>query len=295
MELPGDRFRVEFDEDSRLALTTRDVPTETENAPIVGEAVLHDLYALKDMRPNVVAFKLAKLTLETKLLDAEDHQRPWLFPQVLAATKRWLAECLTCHDDTFPQLLVLTRHAHNAAEHISRSLKPVTDGEPALLAVPRAFDVMGSTRFVDFDTVKPTWPTRADKCQVSHVVADTETWEQKAAQAIEDMDEVIAYVKNHGLGFTIPYMLEGDERQYHPDFIILLDDGHGREDPLRLILETTGERKKDKVAKVSTARNLWVPAVNGHGGWGRWEFLECTDPWNLKTLIRGRLRRVVPA
>ena len=42
-----------------------------------------------------------------------------------------------------------------------------------------------------------------------------------------------------------------------------------------------------KQAKVDTARTLWVPAVNNHGGFGRWAFLEVKDPWDAKTLIRG--------
>jgi hypothetical protein len=42
----------------------------------------------------------------------------------------------------------------------------------------------------------------------------------------------------------------------------------------------TGERKKDKEAKTATARTLWVPAVNNHGGLGRWAFLEMTDPYD---------------
>jgi hypothetical protein len=50
--------------------------------------------------------------------------------------------------------------------------------------------------------------------------------------------------------------------------------------PLDLILEVTGERKKEKEAKTSTARTLWVPAVNNHGGFGRWAFLEITDPYD---------------
>jgi type III restriction enzyme len=40
---------------------------------------------------------------------------------------------------------------------------------------------------VDFDTIKPVWPTRADKCHVSHVVADTGSWEQKLAQVLEEL------------------------------------------------------------------------------------------------------------
>ena len=46
-----------------------------------------------------------------------------------------------------------------------------------------------------------------------------DSWEQKLAQALEEMPEVAAYVKNQGLGFTIPYTLNGEDKQYYPDFI----------------------------------------------------------------------------
>ena len=49
----------------------------------------------------------------------------------------------------------------------------------------------------------------------------------------------------------------------------------------------TGEKKKDKAAKVATARTLWVPAVNNHGGFGRWAFIEIADPWDAENTIRG--------
>ena len=59
-------------------------------------------------------------------------------------------------------------------------------------------------------------------------------------------------------------------------------------------MEVTGEKKKDKAAKVATARALWVPAVNNHGGFGRWAFLEIADPWNAQNLIRGFLKQTQP-
>ena len=46
-------------------------------------------------------------------------------------------------------------------------------------------------------------------------------------------------------------------------------------------------RHKDQAAKVSTARNLWVPAINNHGGFGRWAFVEVADPWDAKQVIKG--------
>ena len=163
--------------------------------------------------------------------------------------------------------------------------------EAALTPILRPYDTIGSTRYVDFDTTRPIYATRADKCQLSYVVADTNSWEQKMAEALEDMPEVVRYAKNHNLGFAIPYALNGEEKNYIPDFIACLNDGHGPDNLLNLIVEVTGEQKKDKAAKVSTARTLWVPAINHHGGFGRWEFIEVADPWNAQSLIRGFLKQ----
>ena len=66
----------------------------------------------------------------------------------------------------------------------------------------------------------------------------------------------------------------------------MLDDGRGPLDPVNLIIEVTGEKKKEKAAKVMTARTLWVPAVNNHGAFGRSGFLEVTDPYEVLELIR---------
>ncbi len=110
------------------------------------------------------------------------------------------------------------------------------------------------------------------------------------AQTLEDeMDEVICYVKNQNLGFTIPYTFQGDQHNYTPDFIVRIDDGRGPTDPLNLILEVTGEKDGKKEAKVPTAKTLWVPAVNSAGDWGRWAFIEIRDPWNARNEIRAAL------
>jgi type III restriction enzyme len=55
---------------------------------------------------------------------------------------------------------------------------------------------------------------------------------------------------------------------------------------LNLLVEVTGEKKKDKAAKVATARTLWAPAINNHGGFGRWAFIEISDPWDAQKTIR---------
>jgi len=42
-------------------------------------------------------------------------------------------------------------------------------------------------------------------------------------------------------------------------------------------LEVSGFPGGHKDTKVATARTLWVPAVNNHGDFGRWGFVEVTD------------------
>ena len=290
-DITGEQLTATFTEDSKLSLSTADIPSKTENAPIVGETSIHTLDDLKRRRPNEVAFLLAKLTLEKYFRDDDGNDKPWLFPQLLGIAKRWLAECVTLKDHTFPQLLLLAEFAHDAADRIHKAIIQASTGTPALKPILRPYDAFGSTRYVDFDTTRSVYATRENKCHISHVVADTDSWEQKLAQTLEDMNEVIRYVKNHNLGFTIPYTLNGEEKQYHPDFIACMDDAHGRDDLLNLLIEVTGEKKKDKAAKVATARTLWVPAVNNHGGYGRWDFIEVADPWDAENVIQSAIRR----
>jgi type III restriction enzyme len=283
-EMPSERLSATFDESSRIALTTVDIPTRTENAPIVGETAIHTLDDLKQRREQEVAFLLAKLVLEKYFCDDEGVAKPWLYPQLLTIAKRWLTECVTCKDNTFLQLLLLVEFAHNAADRIYHTIVASTPGEKTLLPILRPYDTVGSTRYVDFDTIRPVYTTDPTKCHISHVVADTQSWEQKMAETLEEMPEVIHYVKNQGLGFTIPYTFNGQEKNYLPDFIVRLNIGLA--EPLNLLLEVCGEARADKAAKTATARNLWIPAVNNHGGYGRWAFLEISDPWDAQNTIR---------
>jgi type III restriction enzyme len=282
-DIPTERLRAGFSDESKLVLSTQDVPTKVENAPIIGETAIHTLDDLKRRREQEVAFLLAKSTLERFFRDEDGGERPHLFPQLLAIARRWLSECVVLKDNTFKQLLLLHEPAALAGEKIYRSIVVASGGDATLKPILRPYDTFGSTRYVDFDTTKPTYETRADRCHVSHVVADTGSWEQKVAQVIEDLDGVLGYVKNERLGFSFPYVIEGETRDYIPDFFVKLNDGQS--EPLHLIVEVTGEKKKDNEAKVATAQNFWIPAVNNHGGLGRWAFVEVDDPWDVGDFV----------
>jgi type III restriction enzyme len=296
-EIKSKKLMANFEQlQSRYVLSTENLPTKTINAPIIGQSSIHSLDELRSHREQEVAFLLAKLTLEKYFrTDRTQHQdrldnhqlndtEVWLFPQVLNIAKQWLHEGVLYKSGTYPQLFLLNEFAHDASDYIYQAIAS-GEQEKFLKPILRPYDYIGSTKYVDFDTTRPVYVTNSNKCPVSHVVADTNSWEQKMAQVLEDIDPVVAYVKNQGLGFCIPYSLSGKQHNYLPDFLVKIDDGHGKDDLLNLIVEVSGEARQDKAIKVQTARNCWLTAVNGHGGFGRWDFMEITDPWNAENQI----------
>jgi type III restriction enzyme len=91
-ELPAERLAAKFTEKSHLALSTKNVPTKVENAPIVGETSIHTLDDLKKEREQKVAFHIARRVLEHYFQQDEYAKKPWLFPDLLDISKRWLAD-----------------------------------------------------------------------------------------------------------------------------------------------------------------------------------------------------------
>jgi type III restriction enzyme len=75
---------------------------------------------------------------------------------------------------------------------------------------------------------------------------------------------------------------------------VKINDGRGFADLLNLILEVSGQKKKEKEAKVQTAKTMWAPAVNNLGTFGRWAFLEIdgTSLHKTKQEIRKLLKEL---
>ena len=100
---------------------------------------------------------------------------------------------------------------------------------------------------------------------------------------------VRAYVKNQNLGFEVPYQFGSEARRYLPDFIVLVDDGRGDDDLLRLVVEIKGYRGEDAKDKKETMETYWVPGVNRLGSCGRWAFAEFTDVYEMQSDFEARM------
>jgi type III restriction enzyme len=103
-------------------------------------------------------------------------------------------------------------------------------------------------------------------------------------------------VKNDHLEFAIPYVHAGLTHDYHTDFLVRLAP-IGDDDTIErtLIVEVSGGRKDQAVRKVKaeTTREQWCPAVNNHGGFGIWDFVEIDDMTHAVSKLDAAIERLL--
>ena len=280
-ELPEERLKSVFTKDSVLELTPELVgPSVTKNAGIIGEDIDLTLKHLDTTRRTTLLYHLTHRLLITKWRDPEETPKLHLFGQLKRITKEWLDTCLVCRGGTYPAQLLYLELADMACSRITAAISKAHEGEKPVKAVLDPYNPAGSTMYVNFTTSKEKrWETDPRKCHINWIILDS-GWEGEFCRIAESHPKVKAYVKNHNLGFEVPYRYGSRTRTYIPDFIVLIDDGG--EDPLNLIVEIKGYRGEDAKDKKATMENYWVPGVNNMGSCGRWAFAEFTDVFGME-------------
>ncbi len=290
VELPEERLTARFNADSVLELTPDLVgPSITRDAGIIGEAVDLSLEHLEDMRRSTLLLHLVKRLLYTKWRDPGEEPKLFLFGQLKRITREWLDTCLVCKGGTYPAQLMYQELADMACERITAGITRAMVGEHPIKAMLDPYNPTGSTMHVNFTTSKPDrWETDARRCHVNWVVLDSD-WEAEFCRVVEGHPRVRAYVKNHNLGFEVPYRYGSEARTYRPDFVVLVDDGHGDDDLLHLVVEIKGYRREDAKEKKATMESYWVPGVNNLRSCGRWAFAELTEVYQIEADFKARV------
>ncbi len=274
-----------FTDASRLDLTAIRHPIRFRVKALVGSSEAEDvsLENLKATREARVVYALAYRLLQRFKADAAtiygDNVEAWRFPDLLRIVRIWIRGWVICNEEHFLALLLIEEIIHEAVEKIYLVIEQPDEASSCISAQMEGF-VEYSTSDIAFDTTREVMETH--KSHLSHMVADTRTWEQKLARLLEEEEQVLCYVKNDPhLNFSIPYEHAGKQAMYIPDFVAYVDDGAGWEDPLKLIIEVSGrhdnESRESKVSKVETTRKMWLPAVNRLKKFGRWDIVELRD------------------
>ena len=292
VELPDDRLSAEFNEDSTLVLTPELTgPAKTVNQGIVGEGSELTLAHTKDVRSQEIVYELTKRLLETKWRDEEGEPKLHMFGQLKRITRKWLDSHLECKGGTYPAQILYQELKEIACERIARGIikKSREDGLIKVLLDP--FNPVGSTSEVNFRTSNELkWRTKPARSHVNFAICDS-TWEMEFCRVAEAHPLVRAYVKNDNLGFEVPYHLGSQTRRYIPDFIVLVDDGHGKNDLLHLVVEIKGYRGEDAKEKKATMETCWVPGVNQLNAYGRWAFAEFCDVHSMEAEFGAKIEK----
>jgi type III restriction enzyme len=290
-------YRYELNETKLAAKFTEELKTIIENEPtevvsggVIGEEVTEYLDKIKERREGEVVIRLTEALLKRHYTDADGNEKYWLTPQLRKIVEEYVKTHVILKDRMVIGYLSVGEYFLGAVTKIQQGIVAENleeNKEKRLLPILSPYDTVGSTQYVDFLTTKPVIDTV--KSHINYVVADTEEWEQGVAKRLEQMPEVLKYVKNQSLGFTIPYEHQGISRHYVPDFIVVLETPQNTE--LNLLIEVTGEKDDKKKLKVKTTQDLWVPAINNTGKFGTWAILEIQDIHETQNLIRGGLER----
>jgi type III restriction enzyme len=292
---PNERLTARFGPDCAYTLDPERLgfPTRTQMEGMAGQGHTLTPYG-ENTRTNTVAYLLAEHIVRTHLTDADGAPKCHLFGQVKAIVDQWLAGgYLECKGGTAPWMLAdyATPRAE-VAERIYNAIALTSGGGGQSEAMLDPYNPHGSTAHVDFATTRDTYRTAPEKCPISHVVCDG-NWEAECARVLEAHPRVLAYAKNDGMGFAIPYKDGSTAREYRPDFLVRIDDGRGPDDPLILIVEVKGYRGENAKQKAETVRGQWLPAINARGDYGRWDFVEFTDPYEMEDALAAQIDQFV--
>lgn len=283
VELPDERLEASFTDESHMEITPEQIGSaEVLLSGIIGEPVEMNLIHTGDVRPSQVLYELTSHIILHKWRAADESPQLQLFGQIKRIAKQWLEGYLHCKGGTYPAQLKYKVLANLAAEKIAAAITRHFKNERPITALLDPYNPAGSTKHVRFTTSKTLrWETSSEKSHINWVILDSD-WESEFCRVAEQHPKVVAYVKNHNLGLEVPYHFGGEMRRYLPDFIVLVDDGHGPEDLLHLIVEIKGYRGEDAVAKAETMTTYWVPGVNNLKTHGRWAFAEFCDVYEIQ-------------
>ncbi len=191
------------------------------NAP--GGAQMANLVAFRAQhREQELAFQMAAdltwLYVAQPTCEAPAHV---LFPQVLRIAQQYLTEKVVARPPAVRLDAFISPYYGWIIERLLGAIRPDTNAGEAP-EVPD-IDTDRPLRTADISVFTLKSVAEAARTHVNLVVADTISWEQSAAYQLDRHPAVRSFVKNVGLNFGIPYLHNGKQLEYLPDFIVQLE------------------------------------------------------------------------
>jgi len=261
-------------------------PIETQLASAFSkEEIQIKIQSVLEKRDQEVIFWLTKELIKFHFSDDEGSPNFQKFNKLKSIVAEWYDKkviLLNIQDQRYKRLLFF-EEPKKMVDHIARGINPHINTTEHVRPVFNYYNKFSSTKYVNGNTIKEVYATQ--KSHVNYVVMDSD-WEGIAAKTLEELPQVISYVKNQFLGFAIPYVKEGKDKNYFTDFIVQCK---GKDGTIKnLMIEISGF-SKDKAEKKWFVENRWIPAVNALKDkyeYPEWHFIEiANDIRNIKNQL----------
>jgi len=261
-------------------------PTETIMvSPISSNEEKLEVKGVLEKRNQELIFLITRELIKYHFSDEEYNPQFQKFNKLKNIVQEWYNEkvlLLNIADQRYKRLLYF-EEPKKVVDHIARGINPQHNTTEFIRPVFNYYNKFSSTKYVNGNTVKDVYPT--EKSHINYVVMDSD-WEGICAKTLEEIETVECYVKNHFLGFAIPYTKDGKDKQYFTDFIARVKSKDGT--VKYLMIEISG-MSKDKAEKKWFVENRWIPAVNALKDkykYPEWHFIEvANDIRNIKNQL----------
>jgi type III restriction enzyme len=251
-----------------LVVDSRETPVQVTVKPVVGQKP-EDVMTLDYFRAEWPLAR-SKFQLAKDLFDAVSAEQDGVltgptYEEILELVDRYVDERVRAVGSALKQdigVYYWRERAYNILETAIREAP--TD----MTTVP----LFGEPCYLSTGAVPEfKWPAIAAKGKKTHFtkVPCHVDLEAQVAHFLDEADDVVKYVKNERLGFSITYHDQGRPRQYYPDFAVLVRDGHGEH--TWWLVEPKGEIRPNTAVKSEAAR-LWCERMT-RAGQGRWRYL----------------------
>jgi type III restriction enzyme len=287
-EITGETIAANFEGLPNYEVQAWRIPLRTlMGSAFTGDKEQMEVRDALDHREQEIFYHFTSELIRIYFNDKTNGKQFHLFGQLKNIVADWYATKVIVTGDTDQQWkkLILLHGSKQVCDAIYEGIRQGRRerGEEKVLPIFKHYERFSSTKYINGNTTKPCYETT--KSHVNVVVADTISkkedanfWEHVTAKALEELPEVLSYVKNALCDFQIPYVAEGKDHHYKPDFLIRARNKKG--DTIMLILEITGANKQYKAEKKHFTETYWLPAVNSvkdvvaELGGVEWRFLE---------------------
>ena len=269
------------------------IPIKTKLASAISEDEIDiEIQSVLEKRDAEIIWYFTKELINHHFSDEENSPHFQKFNRLKHVVEVWYRDKLFLNniaDERFKKLIYFD-DAKKVVDHIARGINTQKNTAEHIRPVFNYYNKFSSTKYVNGNTVKDVYYT--EKSHVNCVVMDS-NWEGICAKTFEELDSVICYVKNQFLGFTIPYVKDGKDHFYYPDFIARVKGKDGI--VKNLMIEISG-MSKDKAEKKWFVEKRWIPAVNSLKDkyeYPEWHFIEvANDIRNIKNQLIGKIQSI---